>query len=103
VIHALDEELPCVYYNTWMCHLPQSGSFLTEVGNDQFLDVLAEHYDQDAVEQWKVRGGKRIVYQRCARPAVPTSSRRPGGCWCDVLAVDGSVNANTWAGRWRCA
>ena len=22
VLHALDEELPCIYYNTWMCHLP---------------------------------------------------------------------------------
>jgi len=49
VLHALDEELPCIYYNTWMCHLPE-GSFLTEVGNDQFLDVLKEFYDDDAVE-----------------------------------------------------
>jgi hypothetical protein len=55
VIHALDEELPCVYYNTWMCHLPETGSFITEVGNDQFLEVLAERYDQEAVQQWKVR------------------------------------------------
>jgi phytoene dehydrogenase-like protein len=48
VLHALDEPLPCVYYNTWMCHLPE-GSFLTEVGNDQFLDVLKEFVDDDAV------------------------------------------------------
>ena len=41
VLHALDEPLPCVYYNTWMCHLPE-GSFLTEVGNDQFVDVLKQ-------------------------------------------------------------
>lgn len=44
-----------MYYNTWMCHLPETGSFITEVGNDQFLEVLAERYDQEAVQQWKVR------------------------------------------------
>ena len=26
VLHALDEPLPCVYYNTWMCHLPGGAS-----------------------------------------------------------------------------
>ena len=49
-MHALDEPLPCVYYNTWMCHLPE-GSFLTEVGNDQFVDVLREFVDEDGVRE----------------------------------------------------
>ena len=55
VLHALDEELPCYYYNTWMCHLPVTGSVLTEVGNDQFLEILDEYYGAEAVQEWKVR------------------------------------------------
>ena len=51
VLHALDEPLPCVYYNTWMCHLPE-GSFLTEVGNDQFVDVLRRYVDDEAADEW---------------------------------------------------
>jgi len=52
VLHAIDENVECVEYNTWMCHLPE-GTFLTEVGNDQFLDCLREYVDEDAVEEWK--------------------------------------------------
>lgn len=53
VLHALDEDLPCVYYNTWMCHLPESGTFLTEVGNDQFNGVLQKYYGPEAAQEWK--------------------------------------------------
>lgn len=55
VLHALDEPLECVYYNTWMCHLPE-GSFLTEVGNDQFIDVLEKYVEDvdgiNAADEW---------------------------------------------------
>ena len=56
VLHALDEPLECVYYNTWMCHLPE-GSFLTEVGNDQFIDVLEKYVEDvdgiNAADEWR--------------------------------------------------
>mmetsp|Transcript_40031 Transcript_40031/g.128040 ORF Transcript_40031/g.128040 Transcript_40031/m.128040 type:complete len:467 (-) Transcript_40031:87-1487(-) len=52
VLDALGEELPCAYYNTWMMHLPE-GDMLTEVGNDQFLEVLDKYVDKEAVQQWK--------------------------------------------------
>ena len=51
ILHALDEPLECVYYNTWMCHLPE-GSFVTEIGNDQFTDVLRRYVDDDAADEW---------------------------------------------------
>eukprot|EP00238_Polyblepharides_amylifera_P011578 CAMPEP_0196581954 /NCGR_PEP_ID=MMETSP1081-20130531/36644_1 /TAXON_ID=36882 /ORGANISM="Pyramimonas amylifera, Strain CCMP720" /LENGTH=517 /DNA_ID=CAMNT_0041902375 /DNA_START=202 /DNA_END=1755 /DNA_ORIENTATION=+ len=52
VLHALDEDLECVYYNTWMMHLPVIGTVITEVGSDQFLQVLEEHVGRDAVDEW---------------------------------------------------
>lgn len=52
VLHAVGESVECINYNTWMCHLPE-GDFLTEVGNDQFLDVLEKYVDGEAVEEWK--------------------------------------------------
>ena len=29
------------------------GTFLTEIGNDQFLECLREYVDEDAVEEWR--------------------------------------------------
>ena len=56
VLHALDEPLPVINYNTWMCHLPE-GSFLTEVGNDQFSEVLEPFVPDvdgaNAAEEWR--------------------------------------------------
>ncbi len=52
VLHAIDEDVECAEYNTWMCHLPE-GTFLTEIGNDQFLECLREYVDEDAVEEWR--------------------------------------------------
>jgi len=94
----LDEELPCVYYNTWMCHLPHSGSFVTEVGNDQFLDVLSERYDEDAVQQWKVRGIRLRITRRqpCASPRG-VRFKPPLG-----LSTAASTH-HVWAGVSRCA
>ena len=73
VLHALDEPLPCVYYNTWMCHLPE-GSFLTEVGNDQFVDVLKEYVDDhegvNAAEEW-------LRLKELMKPLAKASSALP--------------------------
>ena len=78
VLHALDEPLPCVYYNTWMCHLPE-GSFLTEVGNDQFVDVLKEFVaDVDGVnaaEEW-MRLKELMKPLAAASSALPPSAVR---------------------------
>ena len=74
VLHALDEPLPCVYYSTWMCHLPE-GSFLTEVGNDQFVDVLREFVDEDAAREW-IRLKELMKPLASASAALPPSAVR---------------------------
>ena len=75
VLHALDEPLECVYYNTWMCHLPE-GSFLTEVGNDQFIDVLEEYVEDvdgiNAADEW--RRLKELMKPLAGASAAPLPS-----------------------------
>jgi phytoene dehydrogenase-like protein len=78
VLHALDEPLPCVYYNTWMCHLPE-GSFLTEVGNDQFVDVLKRFVPDvdgvNAAQEW-LRLKTLMKPLAAASSALPPSAVR---------------------------
>lgn len=73
VLHALDEPLTCVEYNTWMVHVPE-GSFLTEVGNDQFVDVLREYVaDVDganAADEW-------LRLKELMKPLAKASSALP--------------------------
>ena len=52
VFNALEIDLPCYHYNTWMCHLPE-GKFLTEVGAKQFCEVLQDLRGDEAVREWK--------------------------------------------------
>lgn len=40
VLHALDEPLPVINYNTWICHFPEA-SFLTEVSKREISLLLA--------------------------------------------------------------
>ena len=74
VLHAIDEEVECVNYNTWMCYLPE-GDFLTEVGNDQFLDVLAKFVGADAVSEW-TRLKKLMEPLATASAALPPAAVR---------------------------
>ena len=84
VLHALDEPLECVYYNTWMCHLPE-GSFLTEVGNDQFVDVLKEYVpDVDGVNMIVEQQGNGNQLQQVEDGLTPATQnpfvvRQSGG------------------------
>ena len=75
VLHALDEPLPVVRYNTWQCHLPE-GSFLTEIGNDQFADVLARlEGGAAAVAEWAAL--RRLMAPlTAAAAAVPAAAVR---------------------------
>ena len=75
VLHALDEPLPVVRYNTWQCHLPE-GSFLTEIGNDQFSDVIAGFEDgATAVKEWAALR-KLMEPLAVAAAAVPAAAVR---------------------------
>ncbi|MGL5807772.1 MAG: phytoene desaturase family protein [Xenococcaceae cyanobacterium] len=52
VLDAIDEQIPCVHYDTWGCCLPE-GNIDTSVGSDQFCDVLAKLRGQTAVNEWR--------------------------------------------------
>ena len=102
VLHALDEPLPCVYYNTWMCHLPE-GSFLTEVGNDQFVDVLRRYVDDEAADEW-LRLKDLMKPLASASAALPPSAVRTDPAAAVTLArfVPGLLSAAPRSRRsWR--
>ena len=54
VLQAIDEPLDLIEYNRWNVVLPE-GQFLTEVGNDQFEDVL-QQVSPSGIPEWRVGG-----------------------------------------------
>ena len=53
VLQAIDEPLDLIEYNRWNVVLPE-GQFLTEVGNDQFEEVLKQ-VSPSGIPEWRVR------------------------------------------------
>ncbi|NET74100.1 MAG: NAD(P)/FAD-dependent oxidoreductase, partial [Sphaerospermopsis sp. SIO1G2] len=52
VLDAIGEDLPCVNYDTWGCYLPE-GNFDTQVGAEQFCQVLQQLRGEKAVAEWR--------------------------------------------------
>ena len=52
ILDAIAEDLPWATYNTWGCCLPE-GTFDTEVGADQFCEVLQKLRGEPAVREWR--------------------------------------------------
>lgn len=52
VMDAIDEDIDWRHYKTWGCCLPE-GTFDTDVGADQFCEVLAQLRGAEAVDQWR--------------------------------------------------
>ena len=52
VLDAIGEDLPCIQYDTWGCYLPE-GDFDTQVGADQFCEVLQRLRGEQAVAEWR--------------------------------------------------
>ena len=76
ILHAVDEKVECVRYNTWMCHLPE-GTFVTEVGNDQFLECLRTYVEDGdaAAEEW-VRLKELMQPMATASASLPPAAVR---------------------------
>lgn len=51
VLDAVGERLDLIRYTDWKCHLPE-GSFLTQVGANQFFDVLADVSGERGKRDW---------------------------------------------------
>jgi carotene isomerase len=52
VLDAIGEDLPCIQYDTWGCYLPE-GDFDTQVGAEQFCEVLQKLRGDQAVAEWR--------------------------------------------------
>lgn len=48
VLDAIEEDLPCINYDTWGCYLPE-GYFDAQVGANQFCEVLHKLQAEQAV------------------------------------------------------
>ncbi|DBA66807.1 hypothetical protein WJX79_001706 [Trebouxia sp. C0005] len=51
VLKAIEEPLDLIQYNQWNVLLPE-GEFLTQVGNDQFYEVLEKVSGQKGIDDW---------------------------------------------------
>ena len=80
VLHALDEPLRCIRYNTWKVHFPEA-TFVTEVGNDQFIECLEKYYDAEAVADW------RKLKEKMEPLAHASSALPPAAVRTDVYAA----------------
>jgi len=52
VLQLIEEDVDWANYDTWGCCLPE-GDFDTQVGANQFCDVLAKLRGSDAVQEWR--------------------------------------------------
>ncbi|MBN8563310.1 MAG: NAD(P)/FAD-dependent oxidoreductase [Leptolyngbya sp. UWPOB_LEPTO1] len=52
VLDAIDEDIEWLNYDTWGCCLPE-GTFDTQVGAEQFCEVLQQLRGENAVAEWK--------------------------------------------------
>ncbi len=59
VLQAIDEPLELIEYNRWNVIVPE-GQFLTEVGNSQFEDVLAQ-VSPAGIPEWQVSSASNVV------------------------------------------
>lgn len=69
VLDAIDEDLPCLTYDTWGCCLPE-GDFDTSVGAEQFCQVLHTLRGDGAVTEWR-------QLQRVMEPLAQTAIALP--------------------------
>lgn len=73
MLQAIDEPLDLIEYNRWNVFLPE-GQFLTEVGNEQFEEVLKQ-VSPSGIPQWRVGTPSK---PSCRSPSHP----QPEGCSC---------------------
>ena len=98
VLHALDEELPCARYNTWMVHMPEDdesamGSFLTAIGDDgaSFKEALRRFRGERAVREWEALLAVMSPLA-AASGAVPAMAVR--GDWGNLLTIGRCLSRN---------
>lgn len=74
VLDAIGEDVQWANYDTWGCRLPE-GEFETQVGGDQFCEVLAQLRGAEAIAQWRALQKLMEPYSRAAI-ALPVAALR---------------------------
>lgn len=78
VLDALGEDAEWQTYDTWGCCLPE-GTFNTQVGADQFCEVLAELRGAAAIAQWRQLQTLMKLYGAAAIALPPAALRLDWG------------------------
>jgi phytoene dehydrogenase-like protein len=84
VLNALDEDATWLTYNTWGCCLPE-GKFDTEVGANQFCQVLENLGKSAAMIQWRNLQALMQPYGEAAVALPPAAIRLDWRCLQTVL------------------
>ncbi|MGD1861431.1 MAG: phytoene desaturase family protein [Leptolyngbyaceae cyanobacterium] len=79
VLDAIGEDADWQTYDTWGCCLPE-GTFNTQVGADQFCDVLARLRGPVAVEEWRQLQTLMRPYGEAAIALPPAALRLDWSC-----------------------
>ncbi len=80
VLNAIGEDADWLTYDTWGCCLPE-GQFNTQVGADQFCEVLASLGKSAAVDQWRSLQAWMQPYGEAAIALPPAALRQDWHCW----------------------
>lgn len=78
VLDAIGEDVTWATYDTWGCRLPE-GDFNTEVGGDQFCEVLQKLRGNQAVAQWRKLQQAMQPFAEAVNALPPTALRSDFG------------------------
>ena len=90
VLNAIGEDADWHTYDTWGCCLPE-GDFATQVGADQFCEVLATLRGPEAISQWRQLQALMQPYGEAAIALPPAALRFDWGCLQTVSPFLGSM------------
>ncbi|MGF1458701.1 MAG: phytoene desaturase family protein [Leptolyngbyaceae cyanobacterium] len=94
VLDAIGEDAEWKTYDTWGCCLPE-GTFDTQVGADQFCDVLMTLRGGEAVQQWRTLQALMKPYGEAAIALPPAAVRFDWGVLQTLLPFAGKMLSHT--------
>ncbi|HEY9888836.1 MAG TPA: NAD(P)/FAD-dependent oxidoreductase, partial [Candidatus Obscuribacterales bacterium] len=90
VLAAIGEDAQWLTYDTWGCCLPE-GTFDTQVGADQFCEVLGRLRGAEAIAQWRQLQTLMQPYGAAAIALPPAALRLDWHCWQTVAPYLGNM------------
>lgn len=93
MLQAIDEPLDLIEYNRWNVFLPE-GQFLTQVGSDQFEEVL-QQVSPSGIPEWRVG----IISSKASCSKGPNNAAQPS----NVLETSMACLSGSTAVRQECS